>query len=154
MSEVLIFNAGGGQVLGRVTLRHAINMLHRKVASVREAIDGETFGGHQRPKSVELVRYVHAKWHYERTGKMPYSREGVLRRDRHKCAYCGRAATTMDHVVPACQGGIRTWMNAVAACQPCNSAKGGRTPEQAGMKLRQQPFIPSWNDIYPAGRRG
>ena len=35
MSEVLIYNLGGGQVLGRVSLGHAIRMLHRRVAAVR-----------------------------------------------------------------------------------------------------------------------
>ncbi|WP_265521202.1 HNH endonuclease [Oerskovia flava] len=152
MTDVIIYNLGGGQVLGRVSLRHAIRMLHRKVAAVHEAVEGETFGPYQRPRSVELVRYVHARWVYERTGAVPYSRAALLRRDRHRCAYCGAYATTMDHVVPRCQGGRTTWLNAVAACEPCNADKGGRTPEEAGMVLRVRPFTPSFTDIYPAGR--
>jgi 5-methylcytosine-specific restriction endonuclease McrA len=42
----------------------------------------------------------------------------------------------VDHVVPRCQGGLSTWANLVACCQKCNSTKGGRTPEQAGMQLK------------------
>lgn len=67
---------------------------------------------------------------------------GVLRRDRYACAYCGRKATTVDHVVPRCQLGPTTWGNLVAACLGCNQRKGGRTPAQAGMRLRFQPRSP------------
>ncbi len=153
MSDVLIYNLGGHQVLGRVSLHHAIRMLHRKVAAVLEAVEGETFGPYQRPRSVELVRYVHARWVYERTGRVPYSKAALLRRDRHRCGYCGAVATTMDHIVPRCQGGRTTWLNAVAACQDCNARKAGRTPQEAGMSLRARPFAPSFEDLYPPARR-
>ena len=62
----------------------------------------------------------------------------ILRRDGHRCQYlgCTRRATTVDHVIPRCQGGANTWGNLVACCRDCNAHKGGRTPEQAGMQLR------------------
>lgn len=62
----------------------------------------------------------------------------ILRRDGHRCQYvgCARRATTVDHVIPRCQGGPSTWGNLVACCRECNARKGGRTPEQAGMQLR------------------
>ena len=47
-----------------------------------------------------------------------------------------------NHVVPLCQGGATTWQNLVACCLSCNQAKGGRTPEQAGMTLKQHPKGP------------
>ena len=64
---------------------------------------------------------------------------GVLRRDGHRCQYegCTRRGTTVDHVVPRCQGGRSTWTNLVACCLACNTRKGGRTPEQAGMTLKR-----------------
>lgn len=154
MSEVVIYNAGGHQRLGTVSLRHAIKMLHRRVAHVLEVVDGETFGPYSKPRAVELVQYVHTAWVYERTRKVPYSNGALLRRDRHKCAYCGRAANTVDHVTPRCQGGKSTWLNTVAACTPCNARKAGRTPEQAGMPLRYgAPFEPTLGDIYPRSTR-
>jgi 5-methylcytosine-specific restriction endonuclease McrA len=62
------------------------------------------------------------------------------------CRYCGRHLVTgdhlrpeageWDHVVPLVQGGSHTWDNVVPSCKSCNSRKGGRTPEQAGMVLR------------------
>ncbi len=148
MSDVLIYNLGGSQVIGRVSLHHAIRMLHRRVAAVLEAVEGERFGPYQRPRSVELVRYVHTRWVYERTGRVPYSKAALMRRDRHRCGYCGRAATTVDHVQPRCQGGRTEWLNLVAACVDCNAGKAGRTPKEAGLTLRLTPFVPTFEDIY------
>lgn len=153
MTDVMIYNAGGLQPLGVVSLRHAVKMLHRQVAQVKEAVDGETFGPYAKPRSVELVRYVHTSWVYARSGRVPYSKANLLRRDRYRCGYCNGRATTADHVVPRYQGGPTTWSNMVAACEPCNFAKGGRTPEQAGMPLHIKPFTPTLEDIYPRGRR-
>lgn len=53
------------------------------------------------------------------------------------CAYCGARPErmTIDHVIPLCQGGNNEPRNLVPACVSCNSRKGGRTPEQAGMRL-------------------
>ena len=53
-----------------------------------------------------------------------------------------RDEITYDHVVPRALGGKTTWENIVTACIDCNQRKGGRTPEQAGMKLRSSPVKP------------
>lgn len=62
----------------------------------------------------------------------------ILRRDNFVCQYvgCNHKATTVDHVIPRCQGGQSTWSNLVGCCRACNEKKGGRTPEQAGMTLK------------------
>lgn len=60
---------------------------------------------------------------------------GVLKRDNYRCQYCGKKATTVDHVIPRCQGGLSQWSNLVACCLHCNQFKSGRRPEEAGMKL-------------------
>ena len=46
--------------------------------------------------------------------------------------------------MPISQGGRDHWENVVAACFHCNSRKGGRTPQQAGMPLLAVPYRPSW----------
>ena len=68
----------------------------------------------------------------------------VMRRDHYTCQYegCQSRADTIDHIVPVCQGGRTTWQNLVACCLPCNQSKGGRTPEQAGMRLKKVPEGP------------
>lgn len=48
----------------------------------------------------------------------------VLARDNNTCAYCGRPATTVDHVVPVSKGGdAYDTDNMVAACVSCNMSK-------------------------------
>jgi 5-methylcytosine-specific restriction endonuclease McrA len=59
------------------------------------------------------------------TGKWKHLRRAVLNRDQHTCAYCGKEATQVDHVVPVSAGGSQDMDNLVAACAPCNNAKGG-----------------------------
>lgn len=49
MTDVIVFNAGGQQVLHRVSLKHAISMLYRQVARVHEAVPGERFGPYPGP---------------------------------------------------------------------------------------------------------
>lgn len=72
----------------------------------------------------------------------------LFARDQQLCLYCGRQfqrqQLTRDHVQPISQGGQDLWENVVAACLACNSRKGGRTPQQAGMPLLAVPFRPSW----------
>lgn len=70
-------------------------------------------------------------------GAVKFSRANVYARDGHRCQYCGNhfAADELsyDHVVPKSAGGRRTWSNIVTACKACNSHKGSRTCDQAGM---------------------
>ncbi len=82
--------------------------------------------------------------------KIPYkkiilTRKNILKRDNHRCAYCGRGdlPLTIDHVIPKSKGGDDSWENLVAACLPCNNKKGDRTPEEAGMRLRIKPYAPN-----------
>lgn len=88
---------------------------------------------------------------YNRQKSVPFTRINIFQRDNWCCQYCGKACTTkqltFDHVVPSCQGGQASWTNIVSACRPCNEVKGGRTPEQAGMKLIRPPKRPSIEDM-------
>lgn len=141
MSTVAILNLGGQEVLGIVPVKKAITMIHRGVARVHTPSGNGNFGPYLIPKAVELVRYIFAKWKYE-VGNKRYSKRGILERDNYMCGYCSKHATTVDHILPRCDGGESTWLNVVAACQSCNQKKGGRTPEKAGMKLKIKPYTP------------
>jgi 5-methylcytosine-specific restriction endonuclease McrA len=74
---------------------------------------------------------------------VPMTRAGVLRRDGRRCAYCGRRADTIDHVVPRSRGGGHTWENCVAACRLCNSKKADRLLGELGWTLERPPRPPS-----------
>jgi 5-methylcytosine-specific restriction endonuclease McrA len=87
-----------------------------------------------------------------------FSRRNVFKRDGYMCQYCGcrpgSEELTIDHIVPRSHGGVSSWTNCVLACIDCNTRKANRTPEQAGMPLRQKPIRPIWNPLYaPHGVR-
>lgn len=152
-ASVIVYNQGGAELLGKVSLHQAITMLHKHKATVLEAVEGATFGEFPLPRAIELVRYIFAEWKYKISGKVPFKKIGVLRRDNFTCAYCGKKGqklvNTVDHVLPKWQGNALTWNNAVAACGGCNLKKGGRSPEEAGMKLKYaRPYTPLFADAY------
>lgn len=62
-------------------------------------------------------------------------REQILERDGFTCRYCGAPADSVDHIIPRSRKGADDPDNLVAACRTCNSSKGARTPEEAGMEL-------------------
>ncbi|MCA0329070.1 MAG: HNH endonuclease [Actinobacteria bacterium] len=149
MSTVLVLNAGY-EPLHRVSVRHAIRMLVREVAVVEEADPGRQMGPFPVPRVLRLVRYVQMRW---RSRAIPaWTRDALFRRDGRRCVYCDRrdVVLTVDHVVPRSQGGRTTWTNTVAACggpEGCNARKADRTPEQAGMRLRRAPHVPSFWEL-------
>lgn len=59
----------------------------------------------------------------------------ILERDNYMCAYCGRRANTVDHVIPKTQGGDESENNLVACCKRCNNKKNNRIPEEANMRF-------------------
>jgi 5-methylcytosine-specific restriction endonuclease McrA len=77
------------------------------------------------------------------------NRRNIYARDSNRCQYCGKTFTTkeltLDHVKPRVQGGGNSWTNLVCACVRCNARKGGRTPEQAGVRLIREPVKPKRN---------
>jgi len=77
-----------------------------------------------------------------------FSRLNIYARDDFSCQYCGerphRSELNLDHVVPRSLGGKSTWQNVVCSCLECNRRKGGRTPRQAGLKLKRKPARPQW----------
>jgi len=85
--------------------------------------------------------------------RVALSKREVLHRDNFTCQYCGKRVhiLTIDHVMPRHRGGPHTWQNLVAACPPCNRRKGGKTPEEADMRLQRPPFEPKATARYRFG---
>lgn len=85
-----------------------------------------------------------------------FSRMNVMTRDSFTCCYCNEKKPirmlSLDHVQPRSKGGRTDWHNIVTACMSCNQSKGDRTPEQAGMELKQKPFRPSWTYLQKSIR--
>lgn len=141
--SVVVYNSGF-QALGTVPIRRAITLIYLGRAVAIDTHPQETFGDYALPLSISILRYIYPEWVFLPRRKMVISRVGVLRRDNYKCGYCGRAANTIDHVLPRQAGGKTTWKNCVAACGPCNFRKRNRTPAQAGMTLWTVPTLPTY----------
>ena len=132
--RTLVLNAGY-EPLAVVTFRRALMLVLNGKAVILENDDEHPiFGvnaGFDRPSVILLQRYVKPP-----TGRrVPVSRRGVLRRDAHRCCYCGGNASTIDHVMPRSRGGKDAWENLVACCLKCNNLKGDRTPEEMGWRM-------------------
>ena len=79
-----------------------------------------------------------------------FSRKNVFIRDNFTCQYCNKKFSinklTYDHVIPksiwkeSCSP--TCWTNIVTACIHCNLKKSNKTPQQANMPLKKEPFIP------------
>lgn len=121
-----------------VSVPHAVRMLVRNVAVVEEAED-RLIGPYPWPKVVRLVRYVYQRWMHPSNR---FTRVGMLRRDKYTCRYCRKYGDTLDHVFPESRGGDTSWMNCVTACEGCNSEKGDRTPQEAGMRILWEIYVP------------
>jgi hypothetical protein len=142
---VLVLNAGY-EPLHLVSTKHAITMLHRKVAVIEKADRGR-FGPYPIPRVLRLLRYISIKWQ-NRT--LPWSRSGTLNRDQHTCAYCGEQGFTIDHILPVSRGGQSTWENTVTACRRCNHRKANRLPNEAGLTLHVTPKAPTLREFHAA----
>ena len=75
-----------------------------------------------------------------------FNRRNLFARDGNHCQYCGKTFPTselsLDHIMPRSRGGDTSWENVVCACVSCNVRKGGRTPQEAHMKLIRPPVKP------------
>ncbi|MDX5346888.1 MAG: HNH endonuclease [Hymenobacteraceae bacterium] len=92
-----------------------------------------------KPSVIRLQRYVHVPYK-----GISLSRQNIFKRDQFQCQYCGSSRNlTLDHVLPRSRGGTSTWSNLITACSRCNNRKGDRTPEEAGLNLRQKPRRPT-----------
>lgn len=96
---------------------------------------------HRVPSVIRLKERVNVK-----RKKIAFSRLNVYRRDNFRCQYCGDEFDyddlTFDHVVPQSKGGQTNWQNIVTSCEPCNTKKDDRTPDEADMKLLSDPDKP------------
>lgn len=122
--------------------KKAFNLLYKKKAEIIEDLN-ETFHSEKesfkKPSIIRMVYHVNVPFR-----KVILSKENIFRRDKNKCGYCeSRNNLTIDHIYPKSRGGKDNWENLISACFRCNSIKGDKTPDEAGMKLLHQPYKPS-----------
>ena len=127
-----------------ITWQHAITLLWLGKVEVIRTYDRDvrsvTFKIRM-PAVVRLLRFIRRK-----RPQVSFSRRNLFARDHNSCQYCGTKheppELTYDHVTPRSMGGRTDWANIVTCCIACNRRKGGRTPDQAGMRLLRAPRRP------------
>lgn len=173
-SSVLVLNRHYSAVRV-ITTRHAFVLMFREVAEVIDIEDGQfnNFDWEswcemsqmrmaERQPHDDWVRAVNfdvlvprivrlTKFDRQHCTSLRLNRRNLFARDDHRCQYCGLVLPTnqlsFDHVVPRSHGGETSWDNLVASCIKCNTKKGGRTPQQARMKLLRTPARPTHNPL-------
>lgn len=147
LEPVLLLNANF-EPLNICNTRRAIGLMMTSKASL--ILNGRGFirtvsQKYPRPSIIRLERMIKRP-----RIRVKLNKREVLRRDNYTCQYCGQRVPhlTIDHIVPRSQGGELIWSNLVAACPPCNHRKGGRTLEQAHMRLLHTPIEPPSSAVY------
>jgi len=140
--RTLVLNAGY-EPLAVVSFKRALVLvLNQKATILAGATDQVVRSSsmqYELPTVILLQRYVRIP----NSKKVPVSRRGVLRRDNHRCGYCGKNANTIDHVLPKSRGGADSWENLIACCLRCNNLKSDKTPQEMGWELRVTPKMPT-----------
>ncbi len=135
-------------------LRRAVTLVYLKKAEIVKESGNFLRSVSDRFPVPKVIRLL-SKLVRQVSPRVTYTRKNIHIRDNYTCQYCGSTSTlTLDHVMPVSRGGKSSWENVVTACYPCNSRKGSKTPEEAGMKLAMVPKKPSilmqidWNDLF------
>lgn len=140
---------------GRVARRDAQKLCNTRYLA--RALSELSASGHVLLEGDHIVLPKYSKWQetretVERTRlvnsqrvalfRQPGLQKAVRDRDGDTCRYCGQKVNwhdrrgpkggTYDHVIPDGGNDIE---NVVVCCRSCNSAKGGRTPEEWGVEL-------------------
>jgi len=142
-SQVLVLNSNF-EPLNITNARRAINLVLLGKAEAVE-YDGELVRAERfampLPTVVRLAYFVRRP-----LPQLKLTRKSILARDHYTCQYCGRTdlPLTVDHVIPKHRDGNTDWSNLVCCCTRCNSRKGHRLPEEAGMSLRRKPQRPRY----------
>jgi 5-methylcytosine-specific restriction endonuclease McrA len=141
--RVLVLNQNY-EPLSVCTVKRAVVLTFLGKADIVETCDGKKI--HSPSTVFPLPSVVRLGFYVRVPGKrIMLSRKNILKRDGHRCQYCGTTSgpLTVDHLLPKIYGGKDSWENLVCACTRCNSIKGDKTVEQAGLKLLRRPRKPN-----------
>ncbi len=159
-----------------INVRRAFGLLYRELAEVLDVDDGHYFNydfetwlemselrAEDERSTDDWIRSVNFQilvprivrlLKFDKVPKLTtrFNRRNLFARDNNQCQYCARvlpsSQLSIDHVMPRSRNGGTTWDNVVACCVKCNTKKGGRTPQEAHMKLLTQPRKPKQNPMF------
>ena len=141
MEKVLVLNSDYTPI-NITTVYRGFNLVTKGKAEILKSSESPIIAGSNtfiRPLIIRLLNYVKYRVH-----KLKINRHRLFKRDNYECVYCGgKKNLTVDHIQPKSRGGENTWQNLITCCGTCNRAKGDKTPVEANMKLRYNPYEPS-----------
>ena len=148
MERVIVLN-GDYTFLNTINWKRAVCLVVKGKSEVVKYSDRilRTAGGAimKCPLVIRLIKIIRSIY----KSHVPFTKKNVMARDRHLCVYCkSNKELTIDHVIPVSRGGKSTFENCVAACRPCNNKKGNRTPREAKMFLKRQPYAPTISEFF------
>ena len=151
-SPVLVLNQNY-EPLNVCTIKRAVVLVFNRKAEVLEAGEGMVRSAtnfFDAPSVIRLYRFIRRP-----RVRVKLTRREIFTRDGYTCQYCGDVGgdLTVDHVLPRSRGGGHTWDNVVTACRPCNHRKGGKTLQEARLRLHREPVEPSAGRYYVIERR-
>jgi 5-methylcytosine-specific restriction endonuclease McrA len=146
-SAVLVLNQNY-EPLNVCNARRAFVLVDRGKAEILEHAEGALLSAlhaFPKPSVIRLVYMIRRP-----RPQMRLTRREIFVRDRYTCQYCGKQTRdlTIDHVEPRHRGGRHTWENLVSACRSCNHRKAGRSPDEAHMRLLNEPKRPPASAYY------
>lgn len=122
--------------------RKAFLLVFTGKAEVVEAYDDFLHSINSKFEMPSIIR-LKDKPRLNRYKRVELNRKNVLKRDNHKCQYCGSEENlTIDHIIPKSRGGDTTWENLVTACHSCNNKKDNKYLNEVNMRLLSVPKKP------------
>jgi hypothetical protein len=129
------------QPVSFIGLRKVVKHLANNKVDVESSWDYYLYGETKYPAILVLKNYTRRKF---ATSTFSFSK--VFKRDQYICQYSGKSypknLLNIDHILPVSRGGKSNWENCVTCFWEINSAKGNKTPEEAGLKLIRKPTAP------------
>lgn len=147
MTKCLLLNSTY-EIISFIPEKRAIKLLFKQdKVEVLSTWDHFIYKNIKNPSILRLKNHVKRKFF-----STAFSRRAVIKRDKSTCQFCAvklpAAHVTIDHVIPKTQGGDTSFLNCVVSCKGCNNKKGGKTPEQAGMKILNKPTHPTFSPTF------
>jgi len=153
LPSVLLLNADAQPLsympLSTISWQSAVKTIFQEKAKVLASYENRLLRSSSFSMPMPSVILLHA--YHKHPSKAKFTRRNLFIRDEFKCQYCGDRFNygdlTIDHVIPKSRGGKLSWENSVAACMPCNVAKGKRI-----VNPMKKPHKPTWFEINNAAR--
>jgi len=148
MQRTIVLN-GDYTFINTISWKKAVTLVIKEKVEVLKYADKVIFcadgSSIKLPLVMRLVKIVRMIYR----NHIPYSKRNVMVRDGYKCVYCGtNEQLTIDHVIPLSKGGKTSFDNCVAACIKCNCTKNNKTPTEAKMFLKKQPYTPTISEFF------